>query len=79
MDSTALYYTLSTIAQCAAALAALIGFLGLWRLDRLRNEESLIEQRIVEVFLHRISQDMQDMGTTVVLRAGPISGYSCAE
>jgi hypothetical protein len=38
MDSTALYYALSTIAQCAAALAALIGFLGLWRLDRLREE-----------------------------------------
>jgi hypothetical protein len=38
MDPTALYYALSTIAQCAAALAALIGFLGLWRLDRLRAE-----------------------------------------
>ena len=36
MDPTALYYALNTIAQCAAALAALIGFLGLWRLDRLR-------------------------------------------
>jgi hypothetical protein len=32
-----LYYALSTIAQCAAALAALIGFLGLWRLDRLKE------------------------------------------
>jgi hypothetical protein len=29
MDATTLYYALSTIAQCAAALAALIGFLGL--------------------------------------------------
>lgn len=28
MDPTALYYALSTIAQCAAALAAFIGFLG---------------------------------------------------
>ena len=37
-DPTALYYALSTIAQCAAALAALIGFLGMWRLDRLREE-----------------------------------------
>jgi hypothetical protein len=36
MDPNALYYALSTIAQCAAALAALIGFLGMWRLDRLR-------------------------------------------
>jgi hypothetical protein len=36
-DATTLYYVFSTIAQCAAALAALIGFLGLWRLDRLRE------------------------------------------
>jgi hypothetical protein len=40
MDPTALYYALSTIAQCAAALAALIGFLGLWRLDRLKQERA---------------------------------------
>jgi hypothetical protein len=38
MDPTALYYAPSTIAQGAAALAALIGFLGLWRLNRLREE-----------------------------------------
>jgi hypothetical protein len=31
------YYALSTIAQCAAALAALIGFFGLWRLERLQD------------------------------------------
>jgi hypothetical protein len=37
-DATALYYALSIIAQCAAALAALIGFLGMWRLDRLKHE-----------------------------------------
>jgi hypothetical protein len=43
-EPTALYYALSTIAQCAAALAALIGFLGLWRLDRLREEAHQIEQ-----------------------------------
>jgi hypothetical protein len=36
MDPNALYAALNTVAQCAAALAALIGFLGLWRLDRLR-------------------------------------------
>ncbi|HEX2275537.1 MAG TPA: hypothetical protein VHN13_00220 [Candidatus Tectomicrobia bacterium] len=39
MDATWLYYALSTIAQCAAALAALIGFLGLWKLDGLRREQ----------------------------------------
>jgi hypothetical protein len=43
MDPTALYYALSTIAQCAAALAALIGFLGMWRLDRLREKRSAVE------------------------------------
>jgi hypothetical protein len=32
MDPTALYYALSTIAQCAAALAAILGSFGLWRL-----------------------------------------------
>jgi hypothetical protein len=29
MDATCLYYVLSIIVQCAAALSALIGFLGL--------------------------------------------------
>ena len=38
MTDTGLYYALSTIGQCAAALAALIGFLGMWRLDRLKDE-----------------------------------------
>ena len=42
MDPTWLYYALSTIAQCAAALAALIGFLGLWRLDRLKQERDQV-------------------------------------
>jgi small-conductance mechanosensitive channel len=43
MDPNALYAALNTVAQCAAALAALIGFLGLWRLDRLREERSAVE------------------------------------
>jgi hypothetical protein len=38
MDQNIIYYALSTIAQCAAALAALVGFLGMWRLDRLQEE-----------------------------------------
>jgi len=46
MDPTALYYALSTTAQCAAALAALIGFLGLWRLDRLKQEREQAIQMI---------------------------------
>jgi hypothetical protein len=44
MDVDALYSALNTIAQCSAALAALIGFLGLWRLDRLREERDRIWQ-----------------------------------
>jgi hypothetical protein len=47
VSDTALYYALSTIAQCAAALAALIGFLGLWRLDRLRDEERRAEDEVI--------------------------------
>jgi len=39
MTDTALYYALRTIGQYAAALAALIGFLRMWRLDRLKDEE----------------------------------------
>jgi hypothetical protein len=46
MTDTGLYYALSTIAQCAAALAVLIGFLGLWQLDRLRGEDDQLERRI---------------------------------
>jgi hypothetical protein len=49
MDPTALYYALSTIAQCAAALAALIGFLGMWRLDRLRDEEKQLDLQLREL------------------------------
>jgi hypothetical protein len=44
MDPNALYAALNTVAQCAAALAALIGFLGLWRLDRLRAEQEEAER-----------------------------------
>ena len=39
MTDAALYLAPSTIGQCTAALAALIGFLGMWRLDRLKHEE----------------------------------------
>jgi hypothetical protein len=46
MDPNALYAALNTVAQCAAALAALIGFLGLWRLDRLRDEREQAFQLI---------------------------------
>jgi hypothetical protein len=48
MDPNALYYALSTIAQVAATLAALIGFLGMWRLDRLRDEAKEVERMLAE-------------------------------
>lgn len=43
INPNALHHTFSTIAQCATALAALIGFLGLWRLDRLREQIERLE------------------------------------
>jgi hypothetical protein len=44
---------LSTIAQCAAALAALIGFFGLWRLDRLRDQQAAIERYLRRLLVDR--------------------------
>jgi hypothetical protein len=44
MTPDTLYYAFSTIAQCAAALAAFIGFFGLWRLDLLREAETLAKR-----------------------------------
>jgi hypothetical protein len=44
-----LLYALSTIAQCAVALAALIGVFGMRRLDRHRDEARRLTRAIVEV------------------------------
>jgi Flp pilus assembly protein TadB len=55
MAPTALYYALSTIAQCAAALAALIGFLGLWRQDRLRERLNAVDQDIERLSKERMN------------------------
>jgi ABC-type cobalamin transport system permease subunit len=41
---TALITALGTLAQVSAALAALIGFLGLWRSDWLRREEDQLDR-----------------------------------
>jgi len=49
MDPNALYSALNTIAQCAAALAALIGFLGLWQLDWLRREQEQVKQHLQQL------------------------------
>jgi hypothetical protein len=46
MDPIHLLYARSTIAQCAAALAALIGCLGIWRLDRMRGRHDQVEQNL---------------------------------
>jgi hypothetical protein len=37
---------ISTLAEVAAALAALIGFFGLWRLDRLRGKQDEVERNL---------------------------------
>lgn len=55
MTDTALYYALSTIAQCAAALAALIGFFGLWRQDRLWERMNAIDLAIDTLHKERTS------------------------
>lgn len=47
MTDTALSYALGTIVQCAVALAALIGFFGVWRLDRLRDKERRGEDEVL--------------------------------
>ncbi len=53
MEANTLYYALSTIAQCAAALAALIGFLGLWRQDRLKQERDQAERDLRGLLIGR--------------------------
>ncbi len=55
LDADILFYALSTLAQVAAALAALIGFFGLWQLDRLREQ-----QRRREEIQHDIERDMMN-------------------
>jgi hypothetical protein len=46
MTDQALSSALNTIAPVAAALAALIGFLGIWRLDRLREVKDRFEDEV---------------------------------
>jgi hypothetical protein len=62
MTDTALYYALSTLAQCAAALAALIGFLSLWRLDYLHEEKEPLDRVIRQNAAGFISQRAQEQG-----------------
>ena len=44
LDPNTLFNAFSTLADVAAALAALIGFFGLWRLDRLREQQRRREE-----------------------------------
>jgi hypothetical protein len=68
MDPTALYYALSTIAQCAAALAALIGFLGLWRLDRLQEERTQAAHYLRwMMYREHLSNDPQNAQEVMIL------------
>src|SRR5262245_49825843 len=60
MTDTALYYARSTIAQCAAALAAILGAFGLWRLGHLReldheygDQEDQIKPKLVRARVQR--------------------------
>jgi hypothetical protein len=65
MDPTALYYALSTIAQCAAALAALLGFLGLWRLDQLREETTQARQELLVLVTSQQVEAIEARRTTL--------------
>lgn len=47
MEPNTLSSVLNTIAQCAAALAALIGFFGLWRLERV-HEQIMVTDRSIK-------------------------------
>jgi hypothetical protein len=72
IDPTAFYYALSTIGQVAAALAALIGFLGQWWLTRLHDEEMRIEQKLRDLVLQDSSlvppQDLPRLTRPVLLQ-----------
>jgi hypothetical protein len=68
MDPTALYYAFNTIAQCTAALAALTGFLGLWRLDRLREERTQAEHYLRWVmYREHLNMDLQSAQEVMIL------------
>src|SRR4029453_13840620 len=55
LDPNTLFNAFRTLADVAAALAALIGFFGLWRLDRLREQ-----QRGREEIQRDIERDMAE-------------------
>lgn len=61
MNPTARYYAFSTIAQCAAALAALIGFPGIWRLDRLRDEGRWAEDEVIAAVLRTCNRGVDNI------------------
>ncbi len=61
MTSSDLSTALSTLAQIAATLAALIGFLGLWKLDRLKRDQDEAERD-----LHYLVA-MADTGTDLTI------------
>jgi hypothetical protein len=46
MDPTAILYALSTMAQTCAALAALVGALGLYRLQAIRGRQAEVERQM---------------------------------
>ena len=63
MDTNTLATTLGTVAQVSAALAALIGFLGLWKLDWLRREEEELKQHLRQLVAYR--HDVGDFLTSL--------------
>jgi hypothetical protein len=58
MEPNTLSSALNTIAQCAAALAALIGFFGLWRLDRLREVQRQVRQDLDQLRRRQLNESI---------------------
>ena len=52
MDKDSLYWILSTLPQVSAAFVAFIGFLVLWKSDKLMTEKTRIEEIVRQGVLH---------------------------
>jgi len=52
MDPTTILYGMSTLAQTCAALAALVGALGLYRLQSIRNRQADVERQMRQMLVN---------------------------
>lgn len=77
-QATTILYTLSTLAQTCAALAAFVGAVGLYRLQALSAEHARIEQQIRSLLaegpLHRDVAGTYPLGATIATARDVIDG-----